>query len=555
VPFDIEKKGDHYGSFQVTLTTPKFSNNNKLITLITSFLVSFDIEKKGASKMLLKPNKSTLPNAGKLMESLRHTGYDNYHAIADIIDNSIDADAQNIWVEIHQRKGDFVIKVVDDGVGMDEAEITEALKLGSESEKNIDSDLGRFGMGLCTAGLSMSRRTTVLTKQEKGQILVGVNDLDWITKLNEFKSYINKADLEQAEPFRGFLNGSQQGTMVIFSNSARIQNTNVTTFTNILKKEIGRIFRRFIEAGKKFYVNGELVQVVDPLMLSELNTYVYSDEDYPIKIEASNGHIEDTIRIKMVLLPDFGTAGNKDRGINSQNQGFYVMRNQRELFAGETLGVYTRDQHFNRVRAEIYFSGALDELIGVHFTKRGISMSQGLRDKIKEIARSQITHLKKIADEQRPKAEKEVSHEEPEKLISKKSKLLIKPSPEPEEAQAKKDKAKRLKSKPTKESGREELRERLRRICRFEESHMDRVGPLFYPYMEGSKVIIRWNVDHPFYEKILISKKEDKTFVTAIDFLIYSMASAELKSRSDENILLFEDIRGCMSTNLRVLMD
>jgi len=33
------------------------------------------------------------PNAGKLIESLRHVGYDNYHAIPDIVDNSIDASA------------------------------------------------------------------------------------------------------------------------------------------------------------------------------------------------------------------------------------------------------------------------------------------------------------------------------------------------------------------------------------------------------------------------------------------------------------------------------
>jgi hypothetical protein len=505
--------------------------------------------------MLFKPNKSTVPNAGKLMESLRHTGYDNYNAIADIIDNSIDAEAQNIWVEIHQEKRDFVIRVVDDGIGMDEDTLTEALRLGSETEKNIDSDLGRFGMGLCTAGLSMSRMTVVLTKQEKNPILVGINDLDWIIKSNEFKSYIDEADLEQSKIFKDFLKGSHQGTIVTFRNSDRIQNTNVTIFANLLKKCIGRIFRRFIEAGRKFYVNGELVQVVDPLMLTEQDTYVYSDEEYPIKVETSNGYIEDTIRIRIVLLPDYGVAINKDKGINLLNQGFYVMRNQRELFDGQTLDVYTRDPHLNRFRAEIYFSGTLDELMGVHFTKRSISMSQGLRDKIKEITRSQITYLAKLANEQRPKAEKEVSHEETEKLISKKSKLLVKPPAEHTGEKEKKTARRKPRDENIKEQEGEGVGERLRRICRFEESPMDRLGPLFYPFMFGSKVVIRWNIDHPFYEKILVSKKEDKTFVTAVDFLIYSLASAELKSRSDENISLFENIRSDMSTNLRVLLD
>jgi hypothetical protein len=505
--------------------------------------------------MLFKPNKSTLPNAGKLLESLRHTGYDNYNAIADIIDNSIDADAQNIWIEIHQEKRDFVIRIIDDGIGMDEDTLTESLKLGSKTEKNIDSDLGRFGMGLCTAGLSMSRMTTVITKQEEGTVLIGINDLDWVIKLNDFKSYVGEADLEQKKIFRDYLKDKQNGTIVTFSNSDKIQNTNVTIFTNILKKEIGRKFRRFIEAGRKFYVNSDLIQMVDPLMLSEPNTYVYSDEDYPIKIDTANGQIEDTIRIRMVLLPDYGIVGNKDRGINPQNQGFYVMRNQRELFDGQTLEIYTRHPQFNRFRAEISFSGTLDELMGVHFTKRSLSMSQSLRDKIYEITRNQITQIGKIAEEQRPKAEKEVSHEETEKLISKKSKLLVKPPAEPVEEKTKKEAQKLTSHEDDKNPSKEAAGERLRRICRFEEAKLDRLGPLFYPFMAGSKVVIRWNVEHPFYEKILVSKKEDKTFITAVDFIVYSMASAELKCRSDETVSLFEDIRSYMSTNLRVLLD
>jgi hypothetical protein len=329
----------------------------------------------------------------------------------------------------------------------------------------------------------------------------------------------------------------------------------VTNFANHLKKDIGRIFRRFIEAGKKFYINGELVSLVDPLMLSEPGTYIYSDEVYPIKLETLNGLFEDNIRIRLVLLPDFGQTGMEDRGIGLHTQGFYVMRNERELFAGETLGIYNRDPHFNRFRAEVCFSGTLDDLMGVHFTKRSISMAQGLKDKLREITRSQINHLRRIADEQRPKKEKEISHQEVERLISKKSKLLIKPPAEPEEERIKKEKVKHPETTITKETKKEEPHERLRRICRFEEAKMDRIGPLFYPYMEGSKIVIRWNIDHPFYEKILVPKKEDKTFVTSVDFLIYSLASAELKSRSDENISLFENIRSDMSTNLRVLLD
>lgn len=40
------------------------------------------------------------PNAGKLISSLRNTGYDSYSAIEDIIDNSIDAHAREIYITV-----------------------------------------------------------------------------------------------------------------------------------------------------------------------------------------------------------------------------------------------------------------------------------------------------------------------------------------------------------------------------------------------------------------------------------------------------------------------
>jgi hypothetical protein len=519
--------------------------------------VSLDIEKNRRNKMKkISPNCDNLPNPAKLMESLRHTGYDNYHAITDIIDNCIDAEANNIWVEIHHEKVDFIIKIIDDGSGMSEKTLDEALKLGSETLKDVTSDLGRFGMGLSTASLSMSRRTTVLTKEHGGKLLKAITDLDWMIEKNSFNKFQDQGDEEDKALFDDHLKDSSKGTSVILSKSDRIQNRNVTVFCNTLKNHIGRIFRRFIEAGKKFFVNGELVSLVDPLMLSEKGTLVFSDEYYPIKIETGNGVIEDSIRIRMVLLPDFGQAGNEDRKINIPAQGFYVMRNERELFDGDSLGVFNKDPHLNRFRAELCFSGALDSLMGVHFTKRSLSIDQALRDKIKEITRSQINQIRRMADEQRPSKEKEVSHSDSERLISKKSKLLLKP-PSEELPDQKKDRIKEGKLEEEVESKDRKLTptERLRLICKFEESRMDRVGPLYDPYMEGSKVVIRWNVDHPFYEKVLRIKKEDKTFLTSIDFLIYSLASAELKAKSDENISLLESIRSHMSTNLRVLLD
>jgi DNA mismatch repair ATPase MutL len=83
------------------------------------------------------------PNAAKLMDSLRYLGYDNYSAICDLVDNALDAEAKVIHINISQVGGEPVISIADDGCGMDERILDEALKLGSLTDRNSTSDLGK----------------------------------------------------------------------------------------------------------------------------------------------------------------------------------------------------------------------------------------------------------------------------------------------------------------------------------------------------------------------------------------------------------------------------
>src|SRR3989338_1959115 len=138
----------------------------------------------------IKYNKENTPNASKLMESLRYSGYDNNIAISDLIDNSLDANATNINVEISlDSKRESYIIVVDDCIGMDEETLGQALRLGSVTHRNIESDLGRFGMGMVTASISIAKRIEVYTKQKDGHMLTSIMDLDEMGKNNSFNVY------------------------------------------------------------------------------------------------------------------------------------------------------------------------------------------------------------------------------------------------------------------------------------------------------------------------------------------------------------------------------
>jgi len=87
------------------------------------------------------------PNAGRLVESLRHLGYGNYEAIADIVDNAIDADARYVSIRVQQRNNQPYISIADRGTGMSKDVLDQAMRLGSLTARDLNSDLGKFGMG------------------------------------------------------------------------------------------------------------------------------------------------------------------------------------------------------------------------------------------------------------------------------------------------------------------------------------------------------------------------------------------------------------------------
>ena len=73
------------------------------------------------------------PRADTLMESLRATGYSLPDAISDLIDNSIYADARNIWLNFHWAGGSSWVSILDDGCGMSETRLLDAMRVGSRS--------------------------------------------------------------------------------------------------------------------------------------------------------------------------------------------------------------------------------------------------------------------------------------------------------------------------------------------------------------------------------------------------------------------------------------
>ncbi len=140
------------------------------------------------------------PNARRTMEALRELGYDSYSSILDITDNPIDAHATKIDITIKEENGDIIITIDDNGTGMDEETLSEALRLGSDTERDA-ADLGKFGMGLVTASIGLSQRVEVLTTEIDGALFFGGFDLEEIAAQNRFVKWIGEATASQQASF------------------------------------------------------------------------------------------------------------------------------------------------------------------------------------------------------------------------------------------------------------------------------------------------------------------------------------------------------------------
>jgi len=506
----------------------------------------------------LKFNQPNEPNAAKLVESLRCLGYDNYVAIADIVDNSLDADADLIKIRIWTEKGQLRLSVGDNGIGMDYRTLDEALKLGSLTPKDPISDLGKFGMGLSTAGLSLARQTKVITRRDE-TYLTSIVDIDEVMKTNSFCKFLDESSTEDKKLIDEEFPESKSATIVMFDKCDGVRNQNVTVFANTLKKHLGRVHRYFLRADKRITVNGEDVKIIDPLELDNPDTEIFSDEEYPITLKVDGQERNERIRVRIVLVPENITGGEREIGTNITYQGFYILRNNREIKMAQTLDAFTKHNDFNRMRGEVFLTGDLDKIVGIDFTKRDIVLDQSLKDQLLMHLKAQCVTIRR-RENSRTKAKESDEivdlHRQAEKYIDQKGKLLITPKTQIERRQPRKQ----VGVTPTVPKGqalRRDFAEKQpaeARRCKFEYENLGAHGQIYECDLVGRVVVIRWNIAHPFYQRFVLDQRSDGRLVTAVDYLVFSMASAELTTLNDDTRELFNNFKAIVSSNVHTLL-
>ena len=471
------------------------------------------------------------PNSAKTIDSLRYLTYSNETALADIVDNSLDAEAENVDIIIDKDS----ITIIDDGYGMNESTLCEAIKLGSDTEKDR-SKLGRFGMGLVTASISMAKRLTVASKTEDGNANCVCLDLVKIENTNRWVA--DKVELSQNEIEQWEKKGC--GTIVRIDNIDHYKYKNVDTLISKTMTHFGEVFRKYIEAGRIIKINGKTVNAIDPLALANETTNVLFDEDVDY-----GGNL---FHMTIVEVDSNGSNLNMDLDANMRNQGFYIVRNNRQIAHAITIGNFVKHNSTNRFRCEISYSSDLDDCVGINFTKDKIEITQSLEDKIMESVRMGISIIKKNAN-RRADAEAENSimdHSDAESIIQRKKTLL--PSP----TLWKEKHKKRIEKTPGEDENEQnddddtekaqKRRQHSKRIqlgyrglnAKFIQEQSGVSAPLFDYDNEGSDIIIKWNINHPFYAKFVAPFNTNKDVSSPIDLLAFSIALAEYQVADDD---------------------
>lgn len=334
-------------------------------------------------KLSTERQEQLLPDEVKAADIFARLGYDITEAIADLIDNAVDAGARNVLVRfIRSDVGIHSVLIADDGTGMTAEELKEAMRFGSRSTKK-ETSLGKYGIGLKSASLSQADTVTVLSRQ--GTHFVGRRWTLGNVKKGWTCDVLRSADVKRAlaVPF-GEFRMKKSGTLVIWEDLEHlkalpnhIDQTIDRTRRNLLT-ELGIRFHRFLESGRlniaideesAFEESGGIPTYVSPLDPFGYEASPHPDYPAKLKLKVGSTHFVAECHIwpPKSRLPNYRLGG----GRVALRQGFYFYRNDRVIQAGGWNHVRADDgePHFSLARVKVDLPSSLDSLFKLDVAK------------------------------------------------------------------------------------------------------------------------------------------------------------------------------------------
>ncbi len=312
------------------------------------------------------------PKLGNFIESLRDVGYTFEIAVADVLDNSIAAEAKNVRILALSQPAP-IFAMLDDGIGMTERELVEAMRLATRNPMQARSknDLGRFGLGLKTASFSQCQKLTVVSLKN-GTTSSKRWDLGLLAEHDEWLLVTPEVDEIESAPMFSDLIKQKSGTLVVWQSLDRYTSENFGKEINRLRKHISLVFHRFIEGLSprrrlKIEVNGNEVPPFNPFNPDHKATQEFTKETVRF-----GGCV---IEVQPFVLPHHSKISHQEyerfatEDGYTRSQGFYLYRANRLLIYGTWFGLHRAVDAHKLVRVRIDIPNDQDRLWGIDIKK------------------------------------------------------------------------------------------------------------------------------------------------------------------------------------------
>ena len=469
----------------------------------------------------------SIPDAVRVTEGLRHTGYTPETAIADLIDNSIAADATEIGVRLSRGfDNTYTVWIGDNGCGMDEATLIRAMQYGSSREL-ARNKLSVYGLGMKMASTSFSSRCSVVIwesanfniseQNPKKKRMVGKpKNLD-----KDIESYLGLV-------FHKFMDspGDTGSSLEIKVNGNRVTPFN-PVHPDFLDKEWVPIVDKFtIEVE----INGQTEEVPYVLTTYKIN----GDLDTPNKpgaLEASR--------------------------MGMPTQGIYPYREGRILQKPDWLNVISFHPDWNTMRVTLDLDPRLDGIIRTDVKKSGIALTDEMWEELKNVLELYKSQIKKINKRRKDEREKEKEKSRNIDIHGGSNTVITTAGVDLPTAGVKRISPTEVEVDTIFGPSVTNIKDYSGPTSR--DSHIQVVddlegGILWEPRMNGADQIILLNRSHPFYRRVYLQLRQNPLAVQGLDFLLYALANAEWMTRNDREKEQFYQMRRIMADTLRTLV-
>jgi len=521
-------------------------------------------------------------NSARVFDAISRIGYKPSSAIADIIDNSISASATvvNVIIDILPDKtivkGNNVNKVIiiDNGSGMDENGIYNALTLGSPNDNYGKDSLSKYGVGLKSAGFSLGTKITVTSKQASGDIHSWYLDRE---KLDDgYIIYKTENTQLYLQEFNEMLPLDSSFTIIEISNCSDRTIQSAKQINDELIYRLGVIYYpKFIikdlEITIRISKNGNHIIDTNPISAKDIlfRKFIQSEEfdtdNYdcvnPIRVLKEEIDIKGVARkalLEIVIFP-MDTMKNDVKlspevreqiftyDINNSNHGFFIYRNDRliswanRMKTNKNKNIIGRDLLGFRASLNIYTEH--DEALNVDVSKQHLDIPDDILETLESLCRNAKEYSEQAFDKCREfmKTEREAAEGE---NFTEKNKYLSEEDPDEElETPTGVFKINREEAEKRKKSlvneippgkYKEESDENQKQPERFLKIRYSNNLPMGKFWVQGynadNGVFAHVNKNHNFYSNIisrLIGKNDVKE---AIEGIIWALAVAENKT-------------------------